>query len=142
VAKPGKLSFPRVPPHPTFHSSLSDIEDQEVLDIEPRLLLSSIPRGQPSPVALALSRSPTLRFLRTNLPPKWDPSLLVASENPSLKRIVLTTSRVSSGSDGIIDSKVVEVPVASLVGLGQTEVNPWLSEAQKHHRLMELIVAP
>ncbi|KAF8504463.1 hypothetical protein F5888DRAFT_1656039 [Russula emetica] len=112
----------------------------DVVDIEPRLLLSSIPRGQPSPVALALSRSPTLRFLRTNLPPKWDPSLLIASENPNLKRIVLTTSRVSSGSDGI-NSKVVEVPVASLVA--HTDVqHPWLLEAQKHHRLMELIVAP
>ncbi|KAN0125890.1 hypothetical protein V8E52_001097 [Russula decolorans] len=111
----------------------------EVVDIEPRLLLSSISRGQPSPVALALSRSPTLRFLRTNLPPKWDPSVLIASENPSLKRIVLTTSRVSSGSDGI-HSKVVEVPVATVVA--QTDVHPWLLEAQKHHRLMELIVAP
>jgi hypothetical protein len=109
------------------------------VDIEPRLLLSSIPRGQPSPVALALSRSPTLRFLRTNLPPKWDPSLLIASENPSLERVVLTASRVSSGSDGI-NSKVVEVPVAFLVA--QTDVHPWLLEAQKHHRLMELIVAP
>jgi hypothetical protein len=111
------------------------------VDIEPRLLLSSIstPRGQPSPVALALSRSTTLRFLRTNLPPKWDPSLLIASENPNLERIQLTTSRVSSWSDGI-NSTVVEVPVASLVA--QTVVHPWLLEAQKHHRLMELIVAP
>lgn len=111
----------------------------EVVDIEPRLLLSSIPRAQPSPVALALSRSPTLRFLRANLPPTWDPSLLTASENPGLKRIVLTTSRVSSGSDGI-SSKVEEVPVASLVTQG--EVHPWLLEAKNHHRLMELIVAP
>lgn len=109
------------------------------MDIEPRLLLSSTPRGQPSPVALALSRSTTLRYLRTNLPPKWDPSLLIASENTNLKRIALTTSRVSSGSDGI-NSKVVEVPVASLVA--QTEAHPWLLEAQKHRRLMELIVAP
>jgi hypothetical protein len=138
VAKPGKLSLPRTTASSsTFH--FSDIEDQEVLDIEPRLLLSSIPRGQPSPVALALSRSPTLRLLRTNLPPKWDPSLLIASENPSLKRIVLTTSRVSSGSDGIINAKIVELPAASLVA--QTDVHPWLLEAQKHHRLMELIVA-
>jgi hypothetical protein len=52
---------------------------------------------------------------------------------------VLTTSRVSSGSDGI-HSKVVEVPVATVVA--QTDVHPWLLEAQKHHRLMELIVAP
>jgi hypothetical protein len=110
------------------------------VDIEPRLLLSSIPQGQPSPVALALSRSTTLRFLRANLPPKWDPSLLIASENPNLKRIALTTSRVSSGL-GAINSKVVEVPVASLVAQTE-EVHPWLVEAQKHHRLMELIVAP
>ncbi|KAF8483531.1 hypothetical protein DFH94DRAFT_690018 [Russula ochroleuca] len=108
----------------------------EVADIEPRLLLSSIPRGQPSPVALALSRSPTLRFLRTSLPPEWDPSLLITSENPGLKRIALTTSRVASGSDGI-SSNVVEVPVAALVA--QTDFHPWLVEAQKHHRLMELI---
>ena len=97
-----------------------------------------MPRGQPSPVALALSRSPTLRVLRTNLPAEWDPSLLIVSENPNLERIALTTPRVSSGSDGI-SSNVVEVPVASL--LAQMGTHPWLLEAQKHHRLMELILA-
>jgi hypothetical protein len=88
---------------------------------------------------VALSRSPGLRFLRTILPPKWDPSLLIASENPGLKRMALTTSRVSSGSDGICSS-FEEVPVASL--LAQMDAHPWLVEAQKHHRLMELILAP
>ncbi|KAI9451349.1 hypothetical protein F5148DRAFT_1239854 [Russula earlei] len=112
----------------------------EVVEIEPRiLLLTSVPREDPSPLALALSRSPSLRFLRTALPPAWDPSLLAVSENPSLKRIVLTTPRLSSVSDRI-SSTEVDVPAASLIA--KKDDHPWLVEAQKYHRLMRLLVAP
>jgi len=111
----------------------------EVVEIEPRILLTSTPREPPSRLALALSRSPSLRVLRTVLPPAWDPFLLLVSENPSLKHIVLTKPRVISGSDRI-SSIEVDVPAASLIA--QKDNHPWLMEAQKHPRLMKLIVTP
>jgi len=97
-----------------------------------------MPGGQPSPLVLALSRSPSLRLLRTSLPSAWDRSLLIASENPSLKRIVLTKSRLSSGLEGI-SSSYEDLSAASLVA--EKDRQPWLVEAQTYNRLMELIVA-
>ena len=108
------------------------------MEIEPRFLLSPTRGGRPSPVALALSRSPSLRILRTPLPPAWEPSLLLASENPSLERIVLTKSRLSSGPEGI-SSTYEDVTAASLVA--EKDRQPWLVEAQVHNRLMQLVVA-
>ena len=108
------------------------------MEIEPRILLAPTPAGQPSPVALALSRSPSLRILRTSLPPAWDPSLRIASENPSLNRIVLMKPRLRSGPHGIISS-YEDIAAASLVA--EKDRQPWLVEAQLHGRLMELIVA-
>ncbi|KAI0295681.1 hypothetical protein BC826DRAFT_1104091 [Russula brevipes] len=110
----------------------------EVVEIEPRILLTSLPLGRPHPVALALSRAPALRLIRTALPPVWDPSLLVASENPSLQRIVLTASELSPGL-GRISSRYVDMSAASLVA--HKDRAPWLVEAQKHPRLMKLIFA-
>lgn len=107
------------------------------MEIEPRILLAPTPAGQPSPVALALSRSPSLRILRTTLPPLWDPSLRIASENPSLKHIVLMKSRLRSGPEGI-SSSYEDIAAASLVA--EKDRQPWLVEAQLHQRLMELIV--
>jgi hypothetical protein len=111
--------------------------NQEVVEIEPRILLTSLPLGRPHPIALALSRAPALRLIRTALPPVWDPSLLVASENPSLQRIVLTASELSPGPR--ISSRYVDMSAASLVA--QKDRAPWLVEAQKHPRLMKLIFA-
>lgn len=108
------------------------------MEIEPRNLFAPTPEGQPSPVALALSRSPSLRTLRTPLPPVWDPSLHIASENPSLKRIVFTKPRLRTGPEGIISS-YEDMAAASLVA--EKDRQPWLVEAQSHQRLMELIVA-
>ncbi|KAI9465855.1 hypothetical protein BJY52DRAFT_492708 [Lactarius psammicola] len=110
----------------------------EVAIIEPRLLLLPMPHGQPSPLALTLSRSPSLRVLRTPLPPAWNPSLLIASENPSLLRIVLTVARPQAflSLDGFVATDV-EVPVTEL--LARHDDHPWLVEAQKHRRLMTLI---
>jgi len=108
------------------------------VEIEPRILLAPTPTGQPSPVALALSRSPSLRILRTSLPPAWDPSLRIASENPSLKRIVLMKTRLRSGPEGI-SSSYEDIAAASLVA--EKDRQPWLVEAQLHRRLMELIIA-
>lgn len=56
-------------------------------------------RGQSSPLALTLSPSPSLRLLRTALPPAWDPSFLVMSENPSLRCIVFTKPRFDVGAN-------------------------------------------
>jgi hypothetical protein len=112
--------------------------DLEAVEIEPRILLAPMPDGQPSPLVLALSRSPSLRLLRTSLPLAWDRSLLIASENPSLKRIVLTKSRLSPGPEGI-SSSYEDLSAASLVA--EKDRQPWLVEAQTYNRLMELIVA-
>jgi len=108
------------------------------VEIEPRILLTSLPLGRPHPVALALSRAPALRLIRTALPPVWDPSLLVASENPSLQRIVLTASELAPGL-GRISSRYVDMSAASLVA--HQDRAPWLVEAQQHPRLMKLIFA-
>lgn len=113
----------------------------EVAIIEPRLLLLPMSHGQPSPLASALSRSPSLRVLRTPLPPEWDSSLLIASENPSLVRIVLTRPQVFSspgGGSGGLTSMDVEVSIAER--LAQDDDHPWLAEAQKHRRLMSLVI--
>jgi len=109
----------------------------EVVIIEPRLLFSHMSHGQPSPLALALSRSPLLRVLRTPMPPLWNSSLLIVSENPSLVRIVLTKPRVFLILDGL--GTDVEVSVPEL--LARHDDHPWLVEAQKHRRLMRLIGA-
>jgi hypothetical protein len=108
------------------------------VEIEPRFLLSRTAWGRPSPVALALSRSPSLRILRTPLPPAWESALLLASENPGLERIVLTKSRLSSGPEGI-SSSYEDMTAATLVA--EKDRQPWLVEAQMHNRLMQLIVA-
>jgi len=118
--------------------AISHWPNLEAVEIEPRILLAPTPAGQPSQVALALSRSPSLRVLRTPLPPVWDPSLRIASENPSLKRIVLMKSRLRSGPEGI-SSSYEDLPAASLVA--EKDRQSWLVEAQLHRRLMELIVA-
>ncbi|KAH9050241.1 hypothetical protein EDB84DRAFT_592969 [Lactarius hengduanensis] len=107
----------------------------EVAIIEPRLLFLP-PHGQPSPLALTLSRSPSLRVLRTPLPPAWNSSLLIASENPSLVRIVLTKPQLFLALDGFAATDE-EVSIAEL--LTRRDDHPWLVEAQKHRRLMRLI---
>ena len=95
---------------------------------------------QPSPLALALSRSPLLRVLRTPLPPAWNPSLLIASENPSLVRIELTKAgiRIPPNQDGLSPTDV-DVSIPEL--LARYDDHPWLVAAQKHPRLMDLIGA-
>jgi len=126
---------------PNFYcppASATDVQDQEVVAIEPRVLLRFTPQS-PSRLALALSRSPSLQVFRTVLPPEWDTFLLVVSENPSLKRIVLTKPRLASGSDRI---SLIEVDVPATSLIAQKDSHPWLMEAQKHPRLMKLIFAP
>jgi len=112
----------------------------EVAQIEPHMLLSPfLPGGQPSPIVLALSHSPSLRLLRTALPPAWDPSLLiVANGNPTLRRIALTPW-VPPESSGIRET---DSDLAAAFLVAQKGDHPWLMEAQNHRRLMELIVAP
>jgi hypothetical protein len=112
-------------------------QNQEVAVIEPRLLFL-MPHGQPSPLALALSRSPSLRILRTPLPPEWNSSLLIVSENSSLVRIVVTKPHVFMSLDGLASTDV-EVSIPEV--LARHEDHPWLVEAQKHRRLMRLIGA-
>ncbi|KAF8266227.1 hypothetical protein EI94DRAFT_1701890 [Lactarius quietus] len=90
------------------------------------------------PLALALSRSPSLRVLRTPLPPLWNSSLLIVSENPSLVRIVFTAPQVSTGPTGVVGTEVA-VSITALLALHGD--HPWLVEAQKHPRLIELIGA-
>jgi len=117
---------------------------QEVAQIEPHMLLSPfMPGGQLSPVVLALSHSPSLRLLRSALPPTWNPSLLiVANGNPTLRRIALTPW-VPPGSSGIPrPAGEANADLAAAFLLAQKGVHPWLMEAQSHRRLMELIVAP
>ncbi|KAH9067877.1 hypothetical protein EDB87DRAFT_1827834 [Lactarius vividus] len=109
----------------------------EVAIIEPRLLFLP-PHGQPSPLALTLSRSPSLRVLRTPLPPAWNSSLLIVSENPNLVRIVLTKPQLSLSLNGFAATDE-EVSIAEL--LTRHDDHPWLVEAQKHRRLMRLIGA-
>ena len=114
------------------------IKQQEIAIIGPRLLFAPLPLNQPSPLALALSRSPSLRVLRTPLPWIWDPSLLVVSENPNLVRIVFTGPRLSSSPSGVVATDVA-VSIEAL--LARYDDHPWLVEAQKHPRLMRLIGA-
>jgi hypothetical protein len=109
---------------------------QEVAIVEPRLLFRVLIPHEPSPLALALSRSPSLRVLRVPLPPAWNSSLLIASENPSLVRIVLTKPFLSLDGLGPMD---VEVSIPEL--LARHDDHPWLVEAQKHRRLMRLVGA-
>ncbi|KAI9451347.1 hypothetical protein F5148DRAFT_1290211 [Russula earlei] len=152
VREPGVTAF-----LPFYASSVANVlaeaidrwPNLEVAEIEPRILLSSTPGGQPSPVARALSRSPSLRLLRTVLPPAWNPALLLASENSSLKRIALTKPRplMTSESDGTqaaggetVSSSEGDLSAAFLIA--QKEGHPWLGEARMHCRLMELLVAP
>ncbi|KAH9965251.1 hypothetical protein BC827DRAFT_1153580 [Russula dissimulans] len=142
VVRPGAIMFPRYDISEVATAFAKGIEcwpNLEVVEIEPRMLLASIPRQPPSRLALALSRSPSLRVLRTTLPPAWDPFLLVVSENPSLRHIVLTKPRLTSGSDRI-SSIEVDVSAASLIA--QKDNHPWLVEAQKHPELMKLIGCP
>ena len=111
---------------------------QEVVVVEPRVLFFSSPQLDPSPVALALSRSPSLRILRTVLPPSWNPSLLISSENPSLVRIELTKLVVPPNQDGL---SPIDIDVSIPELLARQDDYPWLVEAQKHPRLMDLIGA-
>ncbi|KAH9965248.1 hypothetical protein BC827DRAFT_1265274 [Russula dissimulans] len=112
----------------------------EVAQIEPHMLL--LPGGRPSPVVLALSHSPSLRLLRTALPPAWDPSLLiVANGNPSLRRIALMPWVPPELSD-TTRPREPNSDLAAAFLVAQKGVHPWLMEAQNHRRLMELIVAP
>ena len=97
-----------------------------------------MPHGQPSPLASALSHSPSLRVLRTPLPPEWNSSLLIVSENSSLVRIVLTQPHVFLNLDGLAATDV-EVSIPEV--LARHDDHPWLVEAQKHRRLMRLIGA-
>jgi len=114
----------------------------EVAQIEPHILLSFMPGGQPSPVILALSHSPSLRLLRSALPPAWDPSLLiVANGNPSLRRIALTPWAPPGSSGTITRPAEANSDLAAAFLVAQKGVHPWLMEAQSHRRLMELIVA-
>ena len=100
------------------------------------MLFSPLPHNQPSPLALELSRSPSLRVLRTPLPPAWNSSLLIVSENPSLVRIVFTAPQVSLSPSGIV---VTDEAMSISALLAQRDEHPWLVEAQKHPRLMRLI---
>ena len=111
---------------------------QEVAVVEPRVLFLSSPQGQPYPLALALSRAPLLRVLRTPLPPAWNPNLFIASENPSLVRIELTRAGLPPNRGGL---SPIDVDVSIPELLTQHDDHPWLVEAQKHPRLMDLIGA-
>ena len=113
---------------------------QEVVVVGPRVLFLPLPHNQPSPLALELSRSPSLRILRTLLPPAWNPSLLIVSENPNLVRIVLTTPQVSR-SPGSVVATDEAVSTSALLARRRRDEHPWLVEAQKHPRLMRLIGA-
>ena len=110
---------------------------QEVVDVEPRVLFLPLPHNKPSPLALELSRSPSLRVLRTPLPPAWNPSLLIVSENPSLVRIVFTAPLVSRSQSGVLVATDEAMSVPAL--FARRDEHPWFVEAQKHPRLMRLI---
>ena len=121
-----------------FQDSLIIIKQQEVVIIEPRLLFAPPPFKQPSPLALALSRSPSLRVLRIPLLQMWSPSLLIVSENPNLVRIVFTGPQISTSLSGVVATDVA-VSIEAL--LARHDDHPCLVEAQKHPRLMGLIGA-
>jgi len=106
--------------------------------IESRHLLKPMHNGQTSPFALMLSSLPSLCVLRTPLPAAWDASLLVASQNRCLERILLTRPLVFFGVYGFAGTGV-EVLVAEL--LAHLDEHPWVVEAQKHSRLLRLIAA-
>ena len=103
------------------------------------MLFLPLPHNQPSPLALELSRSPSLRVLHTPLPPAWNSALLIVSENPSLDRIVFTAPQVSWSPDGVLVATDEAMSVSAL--LARRDEHPWLIEAQKHPRLMRLIGA-
>ena len=102
------------------------------------MLFLPLPHNQPYPLALELSRLPSLRVLCTSLPPAWNPSLLIVSENLSLVRIVFTMPQLSLSPGGVVATDEV-IPIPTL--LARRDEHPWLVEAQKHPRLMRLIGA-
>ena len=80
---------------------------------------------------------PSLRVLRTPLPPAWNPSLLIVSENPNLVRIVFI-AQVSLSPDSVVATdEAMSIPAL----LARRDEHPWLVEAQKYPRLMRLIGA-
>jgi len=138
VVRQGVAFFPALFAASALAHAIEGWPSLEVAILEPRLLLLPEPHGQPSPLPLALSRSPCLRVLRTPLPPAWNSSLLIASENPSLVRIVLTKPHLSMLLYGWTPTDE-DVSIPEL--LARHDNHPWLVEAQKHRRLMTLIGA-